>query len=124
MSGDTDHPYFYYLSKLGPYRWPDKVGPAELAKRVDTEPSLVVMSVEDYAYLGGLMPVPPPVANVDSGVMPEVSSAARSAVLPHGLPPAVSMSDNVVVLFPADYATCARHVAHAGPRTKRYYAVQ
>jgi 4-amino-4-deoxy-L-arabinose transferase-like glycosyltransferase len=121
MSGDTDHPYFYYLRRLGPYLFPDQAGPGELARRleVDGAQTLVVLSAEDYIYLGGMLALPPPVVNVDSGLVPGVSEAAKSARLTHGLPPAVAISDSVVILFPGPYASCARVTAHAGPRAKK-----
>jgi hypothetical protein len=121
MSGDTDHPYFYYLRRLGPYLFPDQAGPGELARRleVDGAQTLVVLSAEDYIYLGGMLALPPPVVNVDSGLVPGVSEAAKSARLTRGLPPAVAISDSVVILFPGPYASCARVTAHAGPRAKK-----
>jgi hypothetical protein len=125
MSGDTDHPYYYYLWRLGTFLWPEYAGDGELVRRLETDgqQSLVILSVEDYAYLGGTVRVPPPVTNPDTGVTPGVSDAARAAHLEHGLPPAVLTSKDVVVLFPGDYAACARVAAHAGPGTRKFAAV-
>jgi 4-amino-4-deoxy-L-arabinose transferase-like glycosyltransferase len=120
MSGDTDHPFYYYLRELGPYLFPQQARPGELARRLeaDREQTLVVLSLEDYAYLSGLRALPAPVVNPDTGLAPEVSEAAKSAHLTHALPAAVAIFDSVVILFPGPYASCARVTAHAGPRAR------
>ena len=125
MSGDTDHPYYYYLWRLGTFLWPEHAGSGELGRRLEVpgEQSLVVLSVEDYVYLGGTLPVSDPVTNMDTGITSGVSDNARAAHLEHGLPPGVAISKDVVVLFPGEYASCARVAAHAGPRTRKLAAV-
>ena len=112
-AADLHHAYYYYLRRLGPWLAAPDARPDELRHRLEApgEQTLVLISAEDYAMLGGDI-VPAKTGGSREGPVPAVRPA-HTAKLTRGLPPAIAIGNLVVILFPGPFEGCAAPVARA-----------